>query len=234
MIMIITNTIKHNNSVTQRDLMMSKFIQTTEHLIEHEGLDHVKIRDIAKLMHCNSATIYIYFKDLDQLLCYASMKYLREYSIECAESTQKCETIESIIYTTWKLFSHHAFSRPEIYAKIFFNRHRNDLEDIMADYYRIFPTKVFVCSDLISRMLFCADIFQRNLGLMQIYAQKHGLNRDTTQLINKAMIYSFESILLHKTNGLDDRDVYSLTEEMMQIIHYLLDSKITTGGNTCS
>ena len=58
--------------------MMSYFIIAAQQIIQEEGIKAVTIRKVAALAGYNSATIYNYFENLENLLFFASMKYLRD------------------------------------------------------------------------------------------------------------------------------------------------------------
>ena len=68
-----------NKLTIKRKRIMSYFIEAAEKLIRTEGLDGLSIRKIAGEAGYNSATIYNYFNDLEQLALFGSVCYLREY-----------------------------------------------------------------------------------------------------------------------------------------------------------
>ena len=49
----------------REDLTQRRFIEETYRIILTEGREALSIRRLARDMHCNSANIYRYFKDLD-------------------------------------------------------------------------------------------------------------------------------------------------------------------------
>ena len=49
----------------REDLTQRRFIEETYRIISTEGREALSIRRLARDMHCNSANIYRYFKDLD-------------------------------------------------------------------------------------------------------------------------------------------------------------------------
>ena len=52
----------------REDLTQRRFIEETYRIISTEGREALSIRRLARDMHCNSANIYRYFKDLDELV----------------------------------------------------------------------------------------------------------------------------------------------------------------------
>ena len=63
----------------KRKRIMIYFIEATEKLLRRDGIENLTIRGIATEAGYNSATIYNYFNDLDQLIMFGSLCYLRDY-----------------------------------------------------------------------------------------------------------------------------------------------------------
>lgn len=61
---------------------MSYFINATIELMEKEGIENLTIRKVAEQAKYNSATLYHYFSNLDELELFASVKCLDEYMQE--------------------------------------------------------------------------------------------------------------------------------------------------------
>ena len=68
----------------REDLTQRRFIEETYRIISTEGREALSIRRLARDMRCNSANIYRYFKDLDELVTYASLRYLTCFSAATA------------------------------------------------------------------------------------------------------------------------------------------------------
>ena len=53
-----------NPAETNNDI----FIEATKHILQEDGYDHLTIREIAQRAGYNAATLYHYFRDLDELI----------------------------------------------------------------------------------------------------------------------------------------------------------------------
>ena len=84
------------------------FIEATQALIEEEGIDNLTIRKIAARAGYNSATLYHYFDNLDQLITYASLKHISLYNREFAESVTDNMTERQKFILMWIFL----FARP--------------------------------------------------------------------------------------------------------------------------
>lgn len=60
-----------NNLTLKRKRIMIYFIEAAEKLIRQNGIENLSIRKIATEAGYNSATIYNYFNDLEQLTMFA-------------------------------------------------------------------------------------------------------------------------------------------------------------------
>lgn len=67
------------NRQEKRKRIMSYFINATIELMEKEGIENLTIRKVAEQAKYNSATLYHYFSNLDELELFASVKCLDEY-----------------------------------------------------------------------------------------------------------------------------------------------------------
>ena len=70
------------NRQEKRKRIMSYFINATIELMEKEGIENLTIRKVAEQAKYNSATLYHYFSNLDELELFASVKCLDEYMQE--------------------------------------------------------------------------------------------------------------------------------------------------------
>ena len=58
---------------------MVYFVEAAEKILKEEGIPGVSIRRIAAEAGYNSATLYNYFQDLDELILFGSVCFLRDY-----------------------------------------------------------------------------------------------------------------------------------------------------------
>ena len=63
-----------------RQQTMGYFINAALEIIEEEGIDSLSIRKTAEKAGYNSATLYHYFSDFEELRIFSAMKYLDQYA----------------------------------------------------------------------------------------------------------------------------------------------------------
>ena len=78
----------NNKEALQRENTI-RFIEAAEELIDEHGIDNVSVRKIAEKAGFHNSTIYLYFKDVNELILLASMKHFNEYSKALARLSSK-------------------------------------------------------------------------------------------------------------------------------------------------
>ena len=210
----------------QRRRMMSYFIKATDQVITEEGIEAVNIRKVAQLAGYNSATLYRYFDDLDHLIYYAMMKYLVDYNMTLAQKQKECKDAEERVYLVWEEFSRAAFANPVAYRYIFFSRHGVQDPGALQEYYEIFPDEFGTQDDvIIADMLKGGDIMTRNRLLLAPLVGEGKIRTEMLELVNSMMVHSMHAILRSKRIGIDQKTQEESLNEMMSIVHYLVESE---------
>ena len=143
------------------------FINTTQEMIDLEGLEKISIRKIAEQAGYHNSTIYLHFKDLDELLMLASMKHFHSYSQALEELSNQTRSPRQIFLAVWDLFFTTIFQKPDIFYNFFFGKHSNNLQQIMNTYYQIFPEERRSFSRQIESMYFGNNIQERSLRILE-------------------------------------------------------------------
>ena len=92
---------------------MSYFIDAAKQILEEEGIEAVTARKVADIAGYNSATIYNYFENLDHLMFFASMKYLKDYVLDLPEFIKNATDPVDRYIKIWECFSAHSFKNPK-------------------------------------------------------------------------------------------------------------------------
>lgn len=204
--------------------MMSYFIRATEEIIETEGIDKVTIRKVAHLAAYNSATLYNYFEDLDHLVFYTLMKYMKDYTLSLSAAISDCSSPREIVITSWQVFCHYAFSNAKVYYNLFFNKRSDMFDETLKEYYTIFPEELGEHKDFTSAMLKQSNIFHRNETILLLLLPEKGRDPSVVREANYLMIYALQALLGSSAAGLDSRSPQEMSDEMMAAVYYLLDT----------
>lgn len=195
------------NIVIERDLCMEKkllrkkrmmtyFIDAAAQIIREEGIDKVTIRKVADIAGFNSATLYNYFENLDHLILFAAMRYIKDYAAALPEYLKDANNALDRFLRVWECFCHFSFKDPEIYHAIFFADLDKDLEDYVAEYYKLFSEELIVENHGISTMLLKHNIYERGMTTVKECVKEGFIRQEDANELNEMTMYIYESILL--------------------------------------
>lgn len=210
-------------SAEARKKIIASFVEATADIISEEGLGAVSIRKVASRAGYSSATMYLYFKDLDELTTMSSISYLRDYLSELAADVEQMQDPESAYLHTWELFCKSSFNNAPIFLHLYFKEHNAPLSDIIKAYYSVFPSELDKISGSVLSMLLAGDLYERTNKVLEPYAAELGYSTEESQLINEVTIGYYRTLLesfLHKDPT--PETVEATTERFMSAARFLL------------
>lgn len=175
--------------------MMGYFIEATNKIIDQEGIEAVTIRKVSDLAGYNSATIYNYFENIDHLIFFACMKYLKPYILDLPNYIDKTNTALEKYIAIWKCFCKHSFEKPEIYHRIFFYKFSDSIKDAVSEYYAIFPEELANHSDDILPMLLKHNIYDRCITALESCVNENIIKKDHIHEINEMILLIYEVLI---------------------------------------
>ncbi len=204
-------------------------ISAAMEMIREDGLNSVAARPLGTKVGMNSALIYRYFKDIDEVILFACVHVLQEYSEEMLRANDTLESgagkgdinDEKIYLMSWELFCKHAFNNPEEYNRLFFSRHSSELESVIKEYYGLFPPEHNDDRDIILDAMFhSSNLKSRNLMLL-IPILEGMLTQNEIILINDLTVSYFYSLLLQLVDHEYGATPETQTKRMMEACRYL-------------
>ncbi|MGM0168883.1 hypothetical protein IGI39_004638 [Enterococcus sp. AZ135] len=125
---------RSKNKEIQRKRMLGYFIEATQMIIEKEGIENVTIRKVSSLAGYNSATLYNYFENLDQLIAFTLINNVREYFIALNETITGNEESYITFLLTWREYALYSFKNPEIYSYVFYSKYSSSVLGYVDSY----------------------------------------------------------------------------------------------------
>ncbi|MFZ2257445.1 MAG: TetR/AcrR family transcriptional regulator [Clostridiaceae bacterium] len=188
---------EHSNKDIQRIRTMSFFVEAVQKIIEEEGIDAVTIRKVSKLAGYNPATLYNYFDNIDYLVGFASIKYLKDYHQSLKDEVEILKDPEERFLGIWRKFCFYSFEKPKIYQALFFKTPRYSLCDFFDFYFKMFPEELGEHTFDIQRMMQGCHITSRNLYVLLPVLEQRNKEIDTAKIhqINELMITVFRGKL---------------------------------------
>ncbi len=198
------------------------FIEAAQELTDEEGSENLTIRKVAARAGYNSATLYHYFDNLNQLKMYASLRYVSLYNKEFFESAKGLKSERKKFELMWDIFIRHTVKHPEAFASVFMSRSHDDaLSTIFSQYNELFPEDSVSPIGTVYTFDQYASLSERNLTAIQLIQEEEHLENPNLSTINDLMIYSYLGMLQELLDA-DDDGKKMIEEKMSKGIHYLL------------
>ena len=208
-------------NIKKRRVMMY-FIEATQELILNEGIENLSIKKIADTAGYNTATIYNYFEDLEELILYSSIDYLKIYLKDLRNEIKSDMKAIEMYKTIYKVFVYHSFEKPEIFHTLFFGKYSYKLEKIIKKYYEIFPDDITGQTDITKSVLVEGNIHNRDLPVIKQMIKEGSILEEEAPYIMEAIVRIHQSYL---ENILQQREKISLEEhkiKFFKIFNFLL------------
>jgi AcrR family transcriptional regulator len=220
-----------DNKEIQKRRMMGYFLEATKTIIDTEGISAVTVRKVASMAGFNSATVYNYFENLNHLIFFASLKYLKDYAEALPKYTANSKnSIENYI-NIWKCFSHYSYLRPEIYRLIFFSEFSHaTVNSSIKTYYSIFPEEIGEEIKKFLPMLLEDNIHLRDYTVLKAASAEGFFREEDLHEINEMNILIYEGMLSRLLSGKNDYTVEVAVEKTLTYIEktlsaYRIDTK---------
>lgn len=186
------------NREEKRKRIMSYFINATIELMEEEGIENLSIRKVADRAGYNSATLYHYFSNLDELELFASIKCLDEYMKETLIYKAEGRSLKQWYLDQWSCFCRHSFTRPRIYHFLFFSPEGTaSLNEVVRRYYEIYPDEKVEMTVEYERFLKEGDFFKRNEMLLRnvVQEREYHISEQEIKEVNEMSVLIYRGVL---------------------------------------
>ena len=205
--------------------IMATFIEATAAIIREEGIDAISIRNVASRAGYSSATLYLYFEDINQLIALASVSHLRDYIAEIASRMDSFDDPKELYLYTWDAFCRHSFSNPSVFIALFFGEYGPTIDDTVKRYYTVFPGELEQISSKALSMLMEGSMLARNMHVLKMYSAQAGFSEKRERLVNEMTVSYYRSFLesAAKEENLDQVEIERLTETFLEGARWLLE-----------
>ena len=191
----------------KRKRMMGYFIDAAINIIDEDGIENLTIRKVADMAGYNSATLYNYFENLDHLVCYAAISYLKDYYLTVDEYIKQGSTSCERFVLVWKKFCIHSFKNPKIYKTIFFTRTKQTFAEIFNDYFDIYPHNFGEHNQYTLSMLTKKDIYERNKAILIPMVDDKIIDIKDVDEINDMVILLYRGALARLIDRLEYEEI---------------------------
>lgn len=198
------------------------FIEAAQNIMENEGIENITLRKVADMAGYNSSTLYKYFKNLDHLISFASIKYFKDYNLNISRCIENVNDEYKKYIIMWKLFCKHSFYNAQAFYQVFFNLSSDELSYITKQYYDMFPEDLGIHDSDISLMITGKSIKERNKILLNNLVDTGYIPAKDLDIINDIIISFYQNLLFLKKNTGKNSDDDELTMKMISSIEYII------------
>ncbi|MCB6202361.1 TetR/AcrR family transcriptional regulator [Extibacter muris] len=209
----------------KENISREQFIKATYEVLSKEGIQALSIRRLGKMMDCNPANIYRYFTGLDELVLYASLQFLSGYLREVAGCFDRIEDSLKLHFAVWRCFAESSFEKPEIFDNLFFGKYSGRLDQIMREYYEIFPEEIGMIEKGKEAIFVNGDFSHRDYLMIENCVRNHRLSAEDARLLNSASIHLYKGYLkdlLDARQQGQEPDAAGKAEEFMKCLEEIV------------
>ncbi|MER0275019.1 TetR/AcrR family transcriptional regulator [Clostridioides difficile] len=210
------------NKELQKKRILMYFIEAAQNIMENEGIENITLRKVADMAGYNSSTLYKYFKNLDHLISFASIKYFKDYNLNISRCIENVNDEYKKYIIMWKLFCKHSFDNAQAFYQVFFNLSSDELSYITKQYYDMFPEDLGIHDSDISLMITGESIKERNKILLNNLVDTGYIPAKDLDIINDIIISFYQNLLFLKKNTGKISDDDELTMKMISSIEYII------------
>lgn len=182
---------KTNGTSYFKDLSRKDYVVMASRIIKSEGVGAISIRRIATALGCSSASMYRYFKNLDELLFYAQLDALNEYILELSNREKEWKGIWDMYFGIWRAYATEAFKKPEAFECIFYRNINKDLGEALREYYEMFPEAIVRVSPLIKEMLEIPGYYDRDYLICRRLVEEKEIAEENARKLNHVLCTLF-------------------------------------------
>lgn len=208
-----------SNREIQRQRMYGYFINACHELIREEGMDQLTIRKISEKAGYNSATLYNYFENLNQLVSLALLDNVKPYFYTVKTLSKMDLSTSHLFLLIWREYARYSFENPQIFTHVFESNQSTAVLQHIDTYFEYFPSEHFSWEEDVYKFVFGRDMKKRDEFLLQP-AIESGVIKAEHAIYLKDCAYAIHL-------GMCDRIIngyYSYNQATLQLfMNYIID-----------
>lgn len=179
----------------QTQISKKQYIEAAFAILSTEGREALSIRRLGRALNCNLANLYRYFRGLDELLVYASLRYLSSYLLDVQACYKTISDSLELHVAIWQRFARHSFAKPEAWDNIFFGPYSSELDAILQDYYAMFPEDMGSLSESVCEVYRTGNFDYRNFLMVKACIADGYFSEAAGKELNTLSIYLYKGFL---------------------------------------
>ena len=207
----------------QKGRMWKYFVEAATEIIEEEGARAVTIRKVADRAGYNSATIYNYFDEFSHLLFFASMRLMKEYTVEVTRRMNDKTYALDQYMTAWECFCEYSFQQPDIFHSVFIRDLGDNPDHLLEKYYEFYPADLVGVPEEIRMSLLEQNVVKRGNPILKRAVEQGSLDLEKTESLNEVTILIWQGMLMNFLNNRIDVTPEEAARRTMFYVKEIID-----------
>lgn len=204
--------------------LKKELVQITYQILKTESADNIKIRRIAADAGCTSTVIYKHFQDLDHLMSFASIRFLKAYIQDFIVISAEDINALDMNLKMWECFAGYAFKDAYVFELLFWGKYKERLGDMIYEYYLLFKDEMEGFDGLSASIQFNNDMKDREYIMQRRAAATGYLNFDDIAVLSDLVSCMFHGMLLEYIGkGHDEEIMKQGVRRFMTALNALMD-----------
>lgn len=205
-----------------RRKMIETFVDCTRKIITDDGIKGVTIKKISDTTELNTATIYNYFENIEHLMFFSIMDAMDDYLRDLSNYVKEGDDPLYVYKQVWRVFSKHAFLKPNEYIEIFFSDIAREKGYYVYQYYKIFPFENDGYPAYLDKMLAASSLVERLKIQIEVCINVGYFDKETAEKCNWMLYYIFEGMLRRVQHK--DLDAAKASEEFEDYLDIIVNT----------
>lgn len=207
-----------------------EYIDAAYKILDEEGLESISIRKVADAVGSSSAALYKHFDNLDELISYASIRFLNGY----ATDTQMMSKVDldplQLNIQLWECFVYYAFKNVPIFERMFFSETTQTMDQTMLEYYQLFPEELKNMSTYMVMVMENGDLFDRDYRMLIRGVDAGLIEFESASYLRDVDTYLFHGMLASFRTSYKDKEVQRhATRRFMELMVGNYNSQLLPG-----
>lgn len=184
-----------DNRSIKRQRVMRYFVDAAREIANTDGLEAINIRSVANRAGYNSASLYNYFENLDELIAFTCIDMMSDWLRSLAQISNKDGDALDQYILGWRSFCLHAFAEPTGYAYVYSTRGVGTVAEHFNAYAEAFPDTFEDIPELLMEMFQAKTVDDQEKIMICPCVQAGFFDHDTAQQIYQLAHILFSGLL---------------------------------------
>lgn len=215
-----------DKKLIKKQRVMRYFIDAARNIAKEEGLQGITIRSVADKAGYNSASLYNYFDNLEQLLAFTSIDLISDWLHEYVEIMEGDGDELDKYILGWKAFSRYSFNDPDTFAYVYASESTDQIIQYFEDYQEIFPGPCSEIPDEVLMLYQKKSLFEQERHAIAPCVQAGFFNEDDAESIYNLALLLLNGLLWTISKENSSKTPQELSSIYMKYLVEYIQSKL--------